>query len=335
MIHFVILAGGRGERFWPLSSPERPKQFLGLFAKKSFFQLTLKRLQELRAGFGKEKIKFWVVTEARYKNWVRAQAPSLPAGQVILEPVARNTAAAIGLAAKKIARQDPEGVMISFPSDHWIRPVGALRRVLRDAVRTANRTEKLGLLGIHPHFPAVGLGYIELKKKPRFSKAFPVVGFHEKPSLKRAKRWARSGRFLWNSGIFIWKAKVLLEELKKWLPDVIGKLETPRYRLIKPISIDYGVLEKSSRLFCVPAALQWDDLGSWENLWHSSRKDEMGNVLFSGSEWKRFDTTGCFVYTNGIKVATLGVSNLIIVQSPLGILVCDRNRAQQVRRLVG
>lgn len=333
MIHFVILAGGKGERFWPLSSSEHPKQFLKIFDNKSFFQLTLERLQQLRRGFGKEKIKFWVVTEARYKNWIRAQAPSLPKEQVVLEPVARNTAAAIGLAAQKIARQDPGGVMVSFPSDHWIYPVAALRKALQEAVCKANETDQLGLLGIHPRFPAVGLGYIELKNKPVSSKVFPVAGFHEKPDFKKAQRWMRSGRFLWNSGIFIWKAKVLLEELQRWLPGLAAKLDGRRYRLIKPISIDYGVLEKSSRLFCVPAALQWDDLGSWENLWHYSKKDKAANVLFGRGEWRRVDTKGCFVCADGITIGTLGISNLIIVQGPLGILICDRNRAQEVRRV--
>ncbi len=334
MIHFVILAGGRGERFWPLSSPELPKQFLKLFGKESFFQLTLKRLRQLKKGFSGEKIKFWVVTEARYRKWIRSQAPELPGSQIILEPVARNTAAAIGLAAKRITAGDPDGVMICFPSDHWIRPVAVLRKALQNAVRSARETEGLGLLGVKPNFPSTGLGYIELAGRPRSLNCYPVARFHEKPDLDRARRWIQTGRYLWNSGIFVWQGEALLRELRNWLPQISDKLNLKEYHSIKPVSIDYGVLEKSRSLFCVPVSLHWDDLGTWENLWHYAKKDKMDNALFKGTEWKKLETKGCLVYSENLKIATLGVSNLIIVQSSSGVLICDRDRAQQVRQLV-
>ncbi len=335
MIHWVILAGGKGERFWPLSGSDCPKPFWKWGKGPSFFQLALERTDSLSKMKWKEgKTLTWVVTERRYKPWIHAQAPHIPQQQILLEPVGRNTAAAIGWAAKTIIQKDPHAIMVCFPSDHWIYPIRSLAKTIRVAINEIDGKEALGLLGIRPTFPATGLGYIQLDSKLTPFRGACVVKFHEKPSLEQAKLWIRTGKYLWNSGIFVWRAKQILKELDRWVPDLTEHLTKRDYQKIHPISIDCSVLEKTNALFCVESPIEWNDLGTWENVWNFLPKDEHGNVLIEGN-WVGCETQNSLIYsTIQLPVKTLGISNLIIVQTDRGVLICHRDKAQAVRQLL-
>ncbi len=346
MLHAVIMAGGSGTRFWPQSRKKTPKQLLSLAGRRTMIQQTLDRCS---AWVSAENS--WVVTNAVQADAVREQLPSLPAGNVLVEPAARNTAACVGLAALEILRRDPEGIMFVMPADHVIRTDEAFSRAALRAVSIVQQSpESLVLFGVIPTFPSTGYGYIErgTRLDTETPTLFQVQAFREKPQQAVAEQYLRDGRYFWNCGIFCWKAATIMNLLQQYEPELAAGLreidaaaETPDYPqvlaqkfpLLKSISIDYAVLERAQNVCVLEAPFQWDDVGSWLSLPRLNGSDAQGNTtdgLFAG-----VDTQGCIVRTSDDHlVATLGLRNLIIVHTPDATLVADAAQSERIKQLL-
>ena len=336
------MAGGQGTRFWPLSRKDSPKQFLNFLGEKSLFQLTVARLKEIVAP-----ADIFVICSGQYVDLVLSQAPELKEEQVIVEPAPRNTAACIGLAAMYLQSRYPGEIMGVFPSDHLIQDTGRFREVVEFAGTLAARGD-LVTFGIQPEFPATGYGYLEkgaFVESIKNNDAFRVARFTEKPDQPTAEKFVDSGRYFWNSGMFIWAVSAILEEISLHMPDLMRILENLEYRgawsaretsvfkTAGPVSIDYGVMEKCSRVVMVPCDLKWSDVGDW---------NAVAELLESGVENRSnddsallIDSRNCFVHSEGKKrIAILGVNDLILVETGDSILVCSRDRSQDVGKIV-
>jgi mannose-1-phosphate guanylyltransferase len=343
-IHPVIMAGGSGTRFWPLSRQKKPKQFLPLASDAPLIVDTLNRLPPLASA-----VESFVVCGKVHAASVRKLLPKLPKEHVIVEPIARNTAPAIGLAAIHVAHVDPKGVMLVLPSDHHIADPAGFRKTLKTAAQLAAKGS-LTTIGITPTRPDTGYGYIHLgaplvESNP--AGAQRVQSFVEKPDLDRAKGYLASGDYLWNAGIFAFRADVILAEIAKHLPKLSAALEalrptlgTSRYArtLVKvfpesePISIDYGVMEKAEGIACVPGNFGWSDVGSFAALPDVRPVDAHGNVAPADSVL--VDCRGCVVVGAGRPIAGVGLNDLVIVDAGDAILVLPKSRAQDVRQVV-
>lgn len=345
MRHAVIMAGGSGTRFWPLSRREFPKQFLTLSGERSLLQATFDRC---RPDIDAEH--FWVVTNAVQAATTRKQLPEVPASQILMEPCGRNTAPCIGLAAIHLVRTDPEAVMIVMPADHVIGPPAAFREAIDAAVRlTEADPQRLVLFGVRPGYPATGFGYIERGAElPGGAGAFEVASFREKPDVETAGRYLASGRFFWNCGIFVWRAATILQKLAEFEPTIHARLMTlaehigrddwtdalaEEFPRLPSISIDYGVLERANSICLLEAPFAWDDVGSWEALSRLHDADGEGNTVVGvhcGVE-----TRDCIVRSaDNHLVATLGVEDLIVVHTPDATLVASRRDENALRDLV-
>jgi mannose-1-phosphate guanylyltransferase len=350
--HAVILAGGRGTRFWPRSRTRTPKQLLNIVGHETMLEQTVERMSPL---FSPAHI--WVVTNREQASAVRRQLPRLAARNILAEPAGRNTAAAIGLAAAHLLRAStPEALMAVLPSDHFIGRVAAYRRVVRAALQVAATPGALVVLGIPPTRPETGYGYIERAKRGevvRGAKAFGVRRFTEKPLLAQARRYVQSGRYFWNAGMFFWRVSTLLDNLRRHLPKTHASLlrlaetiGTPRYRAalerayahLENISIDYAVLEPASRdprrspVYVLPADVDWSDIGSWAAVYELLARRPGENV--SAGRYLALDAQGNFFWSPKKFVAAVGVRDLIVVETPDALLVCRRDRAQDVGRVV-
>jgi mannose-1-phosphate guanylyltransferase len=343
----VIIAGGVGTRFWPRSREKSPKQFLEILGKGTMIQNTMGRLQ----GFVDARNTF-VVTNRIQKNHVLKQLPSVPEENIIVEPVGRNTAPCIGLAALHVRAIDPEAVMVVLPADHVIKDSEEFQRILAVAVETAYSSSSLITIGIKPTHPETGYGYIQIfnekgEHNPYFAKGvLKVKTFAEKPNLQTAERFMESGDFLWNSGMFVWRADAILQQIQRCLPDLGAELNkiaevvgTQQYQptlekvygLIRGISIDYGVMEKSGEVYVIPGEFGWNDIGSWSEVHRASGKDEQGNSI-TGKVILR-DTTNSLIYTSEKLVATIGVDDLVIINTDDALLVCKKGRSQDVKEI--
>jgi len=355
-LHGVVLAGGRGTRFWPRSRKGFPKQLQAVVGETPLLRQTVERLRPL---IPPERI--WVVTGEPLRRRVIRELPETPRRQVIAEPVQRNTGPAIALAAKLIEERDPGAVMGVFPSDHFIGKPRAFLSVLRRAARAAAE-EKLVVLGIRPEWPETGYGYIEFPRDAGLGKntPLPVSRFREKPKARAAARYLRAGNFYWNSGMFLWRAGVIREAVERYMPETaaaiagIAPLGSPKFRSTlaaryprcENLSIDYGVLERASNIVGFPCRdLGWSDVGSWEAVYKLLPKDADGNVLRSPAHI--IDARGNYVDArdavgakgrpgrgSGKAVALIGVDNLVVVDTPDALLVCSRSEAQRVSQLV-
>ena len=330
MIYPVLMAGGVGTRFWPLSTPARPKQFLPLIhPTKSMFQLTL---ENLLSWDRVNKQNIWVVTHQNFKSLVQKQASYLNASQCLLEPLMRNTAPCIGWAAKKILEKDSEAIMVVLPADNWIDDKKKLVQDLKTAVRFVEQNPlALVTFGTSPTYPATGYGYIEMGEGAG-KNLYRVKQFTEKPNLKQAQRMIKTKRYLWNGGMFVWKAKTILQEFKKYEPSIfkgLQKLGTKNlnsvYKKFPTISIDYAVMERSKSVTVQKASFQWTDIGSWEGL--SGLRDSRAQ------HWIQLDSKNCFVDVPHKTVATVGVSDLIVVDTPHGLLICHKKDTQRVKEI--
>ena len=362
MTHAVILAGGGGTRLWPLSRTEYPKQFLSLLDQRSLFQHTVTRLDSLL-----KPENLWVVTGANYDRIVQAQLADLAAfantaTHVLVEPMGRNTAAAIGLAAITLRHQDPTAVMIVLPADHWITNPTAFVSLLQCGIGWAQQGQFV-TLGIVPDRPETGYGYIQAQPTDGGNqkadaadapasvlRAYQVARFVEKPDLQTAEEYLSSGQYYWNAGIFVWQASAILEAIASHMPElhagletIAASLETPRYQEtlaevysgLESVSIDIGVLEKSAdRLLMLPADIGWSDLGEWSAIHRLSPQDGHGNTL-RGSVLA-IDNEASFVHANGTDrlIATIGLKNTVIVDTPDALLVCANDRVQDVKAVV-
>ena len=339
----VILAGGQGTRFWPLSRRHRPKQFLTVLGRTSLLQQTVSRLKGL---VPQERIL--VVTYEEMIGPARKQLPQLEASQFLAEPAQRNTAAAVGMAAHELSRKNPEAIMVVLPADHLIRRKAKFHQAIRLACRVAAREGNSVLLGIPPLQPETGFGYLKLAPHPEAGygkRVRAVEQFTEKPDLRKAKRFLASGCHVWNAGIFIWRASTYLKNLQRFLPATAKAFSqggpgwgTPEarpwlariYPKLRNISVDYGVMEKAANVFAVEADIGWSDVGSWEAVYSIQKK--AGSLLPTAS--LSLDSRGNYVSSDGKVVALIGVDNLIVVDTQDALLICRRDRAQDVGKIV-
>lgn len=345
-VHAVILAGGVGSRFWPLSRLERPKQFLKVFGERPLLEETVRRL---RHRLPAERI--WIVTSRLHEERTRRIADWLPPENVIGEPLGRNTAAAVGLAAARVRAVDPESTMIVLPADHFIGDDEEFLCTLERAV-AACRGGHLVTLGIAPDRPETGYGYIQHEADEREPGVHDVRTFAEKPNAKTALRFLRSGDFLWNAGIFVWETDAIVDALARWLPEswelleeIEGELADPEraaaaldrvYPQLKGVSIDIAVMEPASRVpgkvRVVRAVFPWNDVGTWAEVYRMSSKDRDGNAVRGDAIL--VDSARSLVQASGRVVALVGVEDLIVVDTPDALLVCRMDRHQDVRDVI-
>jgi mannose-1-phosphate guanylyltransferase len=350
--HAVILAGGRGTRFWPRSRLRRPKQLLNIVGRQTMLQQTVARLASLIPSS-----RLWVVTNAEQAAQVRAQLPRLPAAQLLVEPSGRNTAAAIALAAAHLRARRGDALMAVLPADHVIRQTGRYRRIVRAALALAREPGRLIVLGIEPTRAETGYGYIErgpMVARAFGSTAYAVRRFTEKPDRARARRFLASRRHFWNAGMFFWRASTYLDQLGKFLPATAGALERlsgeigrPGYRRLlariyprlENISVDYGVLEPASRplrraaqVLVVPADIGWSDIGSWASVYELLAR-RPGDNLTAGPLLVREARENYFWVPDKL-VAAIGVRGLVVVETEDALLLCPRDRAQEVAQVV-
>jgi mannose-1-phosphate guanylyltransferase len=348
--HAIIMAGGGGTRFWPRSRAARPKQFLNLTGDRTLIQIAFDRIEALA---GKEQR--WVVTGSSMAELVREQLPDLLPDRLVPEPMGRDTAACIGVAAALVARNDPDAVMVVTPADHVIEPMALFQKVVSAAVElTQEHPQALVTFGIPPTYAATGFGYIERGDQvPGRSgmNAFRIKAFKEKPDATTAQQYLHAGCFYWNSGIFVWRAGAILSELKRLHPtlhDAVQRIAaawpTPdrlevfrqEYEPLKRISIDYAVMEHSQQGLALPAPFSWDDVGSWLALERHFPQDEEQNTV-SGAEHIKLDTSHCIVmgdHTAGQVIATVGVHDLLIVREGPCTLIARRDDEAGIKKLV-
>jgi mannose-1-phosphate guanylyltransferase len=339
----VVLAGGSGERFWPLSTPSHPKQFPPLLDGQSFFQRTVERAIRL---VGQDRVL--VATREDLFPMVREQVPGFPADNCVLEPEGRDTAACIGLAALVVERRLPGGRMLVTPSDHFIAPFHAFEETIRQGLTLLDRVDGLVTLGIPPTGPETGYGYIlSGQTLPEHPAGRRCERFTEKPDRTSAERFLADGRYYWNSGIFLWSAATFLKQVAEHLPAHWRVLEQIRpclgtseqgpalarlFPQMPKVSVDIGLLEKARDVFMVPATFSWDDIGTWSALGRILPKDDAGNAVVGRHVGQ--DSCGCVIYSTTRPIATIGLSDLVVVETPEGILVCPKDRTQEVKHLV-
>jgi len=323
----------------------RPKQFLNLIGEKTMLQMTAARIEELV-----EITDTYIVAGAEFKDTIMEQIPQLPEENIIIEPFGRDTAAAIGLAALVLGRKNPREVMIVLPADHYIGNVSHFQAVLRSAAAAAGRGDKIVTLGITPHSPETGYGYIhrgELMDTFAGIPTYRAARFLEKPDYARALEFLASGDYLWNSGMFVWRIDLIRAMIEKHIPALAGglkeiesSLETDRcqktvqkvYSGLTKVSVDYGIMERAGNVLVIPCDFGWDDIGSWTALERYVEKNEHGNVLHG--EGVLLDTANTYIVSNDKTVALLGIKDLIIVNDYDSLLICHKSRAQEIKKVV-
>ncbi len=347
-MYVVILAGGSGTRFWPLSRQKNPKQLMSVIGGRSMLQRTVDRVLPLKPK------RILIVTNTLQADETHRQLKEYQRSvklDIIEEPVGRNTAPAIGLAASIIARYDPDGLMLVLPADHYITDEKEFQATILRG-KEAAYNGYLVSMGIVPTRPETGYGYIEAEREFRGSGPYPVKRFVEKPPLEKALEYLEAGTFYWNSGMFIWRADVILDEILAHMPqltrslakltfaddiwelgDLYGQIEQIYAEIIAE-SIDYGVMERSNKVVLLPAEFGWSDVGSWSALPEVLPTDTADNLLINVAGDINIDSGGCLAYGNGKLVALVGVWDLIVVDSDDALLVCSKERAQDVKKVV-
>jgi len=341
----VIMAGGKGSRFWPRSREKMPKHLLDIQGERTIIRETVDRIRPLVPPE-----RTLIVTGRSHAAELIRQLPEIPAENILIEPVGRNTAPCIGLAALHIRNRVPDAVMLVLPSDHRIGDEITFRKVLAAAGRIAAEGNSLVTIGIRPTGPETGYGYIEQGDPFPSGEREEIHWVHsirEKPPLEQAREFLRRGSFLWNSGMFVWKASTILGAIEKFLPELHAGLLQIRealgtereeeivgevYSALKAVSIDYGVMEKAENVLVVSRDFDWSDLGSWDALWEVSEKDENGNAV-RGS-WIGIDAFDSLVHSPGKMVALVGVRDILVVETDDALLVCRRGQSQDVRKVV-
>jgi len=345
----LIMAGGKGERFWPKSRQRLPKQFLNLLGDRSMLQLTVSRLEKLVP-----LTDIHIVTGEEYAVLVKEQLPELPEQNIILEPIGKNTAPCIGLAATIINhRYGPDAVMIVVPSDHMVNDEERYLRLLQAGVQAAQEAgDPLLTIGISPTGPETAYGYIrigQLQTQIDQEEVYMVDQFVEKPDVKTAEQYIQSGDYYWNSGMFIFKAAAILDNMGLHLPelkaaldcikqvldtDLITKVLDREYRAMQSISIDYGVMEKAERVMVMLGEFGWDDVGSWTSMERINQASESQNIIHGNVV--SLDNRGCIVEagSNQRLIAIMGAEDLIVVDTEDATLICPKNRAQDVKKIL-
>ncbi|MCE1199141.1 MAG: mannose-1-phosphate guanylyltransferase [Marinilabiliales bacterium] len=347
-IYCVIMAGGIGSRFWPLSTAERPKQFIDILGLgKTLLQLTFERFNKIMPA---ENI--YVVTSENYRDLVADQLPMLHESQILLEPLRRNTAPCIAYATYKIHHLCPEAKIVVSPSDHLIIKEELFLDEIKKGIEFAGEKEVLVTLGIEPNRPETGYGYIQVNEKfgfRDFNNLFKVKTFTEKPNREMAQVFIDTGEFFWNSGIFIWSAEAILNAFEKYLSEVNALFENGKkwlfteneplfikksYSECPNISIDYGIMEKAGNVYVLTADFGWSDLGTWGSLYENHPLDKLGNAV-SGKNTFLYDSEGCIVKLPNDKTAVIqGLKEYIVVESGSTLLICRKEEEQQIRQYV-
>jgi mannose-1-phosphate guanylyltransferase len=351
-IHAVILAGGRGTRFWPRSRTKTPKQLLNIAGKGTMLEQTVARFRPLVPAD-----RIWTVTNVEQENALRKQLPRAARKRVLVEPVGRNTAAAIALAAFHVRKAaEGDALMAVLPADHYIKDVRRYQKIVRTALEVAKKPRRMVVLGIPPTHPETGFGYIERMEATigaDGTPVYPVRRFAEKPALETAKEYVSSGNYQWNAGMFFWRVSTFLEALQRHLPATYSQLEklaasigtskySGRLREVYPklenISVDYAILERVTaqatepEVFVIPAQVGWSDIGSWAAVYELLAQ-KPGEDIFVG-KGHSIDAGGNYFSSNEKFVAAIGVKNLIVVETADALLVCPRERAQDVGKFV-
>jgi mannose-1-phosphate guanylyltransferase len=344
-LYAVIMAGGQGTRFWPRSRRQKPKQLLNIVGERTMVEETVARIRPLIPAE-----RTLVVAGHAYRGAIRGCLPQLPDENFLFEPVGRNTAACVAWAALWVRRHVPDAVMAVLPADHLIRDEAEFLRVLKAATVAARPLNRLVTIGIHPTHPETGYGYIRVsgdRLQVDGRDIFRVAQFVEKPGRERAEQFLAAGTYVWNSGMFVWRADSIWFEVCRQLPqlaqdlervaditaaDSLGDVLNAVYPRLPAVSIDVGVMERAQDVWVVPADIGWSDVGSWRALGDLLGADAHGNVVIG--EQRGIDTAGCFIHSPSKLVATIGVSNLVVIETDDVLLICPKERDQDVRKLV-
>ena len=341
-LYAVIMAGGVGSRFWPRSKRHKPKQLLRIFGENTMIQDTAKRLE------GMVKMEnIFIVTNQIQKDRVSEQLPNIPEQNIIAEPFGKNTAACIGLASIIIHNKNKDAITIILPADHLIHENDIFQNILYRSAEFAEKSKGLVTIGINPTRPETGYGYIQFIDHEIDNGIYKVQTFAEKPNLSTAHRFIESGDFLWNSGMFIWNTEVILNEIKQHLPELYdGLIEIEKsigtnsfnetlkdvYGRLKSISIDYGIMEKSNKVYLTKGNFSWSDVGSWEEVYQLSSKNQNGNAEI-GDVYAE-NTFGSYIFSPQKFTALIGVENLIVINTHDSLLICNRDNVQNVKNIV-
>jgi mannose-1-phosphate guanylyltransferase len=332
----LIMAGGGGSRFWPLSRKHLPKQFLNLSGNDTMINETITRSETV---IPPERV--FVVTNRNQADAMEAALlPGVPRENIFYEPAAKNTAPCILYAALQIFRRHGDGVLCVFPSDHYITDGEKYLETLQTAIGVAGESGKIVTLGIRPVFPSTGYGYVKRGGPSAYDGAFELARFVEKPDFDRARAYIDSGEYYWNSGMFVWKVSLILELFERFLPRVYNALQgaysahevSEAYESLDSISVDYGVMERVDDALVIPGDFGWNDVGSWDALGALFPQDAHGNIVQANHIG--FETNECIIYSADKFIATLGMHNTVIVEAGDAILVCAKDRAQDVKHVV-
>lgn len=339
----LIMAGGRGERFWPKSRKDVPKQFLSLTDDgKTMIQSTVERISPIV-----DLKDVYIATNKNYKEIVLEQLPNLPVQNVLCEPVGRNTAPCIGLGAMHISKKYEDAMMFVFPSDHQIKFNKMFLRTLQDACEVAEKGSNLVTIGIAPDYPETGYGYIKFDPHSIEERAYKVERFVEKPSLEVAKEYLATEEYLWNSGMFIWKTSSILKNVQKLMPDMYEGLEKIKdaigtateenvlekeFTLFQSESIDYGIMEKAEDIYILPGNFGWDDVGSWLAVERIKKTNEFGNVI--DGNIITVNTNNCIIQGDKKLIATVGLENMIVVDTDDATLICSKDHAGEIKKVL-
>ena len=341
--HVVIMAGGIGSRFWPMSTPEYPKQFVDVMGcGKTMIQMTVERFAPLCP-----MENFWVVTSAAYVDIVREQLPDIPVENILAEPCARNTAPCIAYACWKIRMKDENANIVVTPSDALVTDGEEFRRVIGTALEFTAQGKRIVTVGITPTRPETGYGYIQAQiPMESADEVLAVSAFKEKPSLEVAKMYLAAGNYLWNAGIFVWNVSTILESMRRFVPDLAEKMDrmaeafyTPSEAVVvgeifptcEKISIDYAVMEKADYIYTIPGDFGWSDVGTWGSLWTLLPHDENGNAVI-GENVHLYGCKGCIVHApNASSVVLEGLEDSIVVERNGRILICRLSEEQRIK----
>ena len=345
MNHLVIMAGGIGSRFWPMSTPQCPKQFVDVLGcGRTFIQLTVDRFKGVVPA---ENV--WVVTSEAYRDLVAEQLPDIPKGNILLEPCRRNTAPCIAYVSWRIKLKDPKANIVVSPSDHLVLNVPEFQRVISSALQYASETDAIVTLGMKPTRPETGYGYIQTDLSAaceRNKEIFRVDAFKEKPDLKTAQEYVKKNNMLWNAGIFVWNINTIINALRVYAPQINGIFEgmqnvlgtkdeqaaiRERFPQCENISIDYAILEKADEIYCFPASFGWSDLGTWGSLRENTVQDAGGNAVI-GSNVKLYETKNCVVHVaQERRVVVQGLDGYIVAEKDNTLLICKLSEEQRIK----
>lgn len=339
----LIMAGGRGERFWPRSRKKLPKQFLSLTGDgRTMIQLTVERILSIV-----DMEDIYISTNKDYKALVKEQLPDIPEENILCEPVGRNTAPCIGLGAVHIAHKYEDALMMVLPSDHLIKYTSMFVNVLEDACQIAEQGKNLVTIGITPDYPETGYGYIKFNPSVCNGRAFGVERFVEKPPIETAKEYLESEEYLWNSGMFVWKVSSILDNMQQHMKEIyegllriqetIGTSEEEivlnrEFEAFTSESIDYGVMEKAKDIYTLPGTFGWDDVGSWLAVERIQKTNEFGNV--ANGNIITINSKNCIIEGTEKLIAAVGLENLIVVDSEDAILICEKNSAGDIKKVL-